>query len=261
MTAPQREDPVQPWPGANAAPTARPAPKPVSLQARVVGLLARADGPVSTSAVRDALDDPASGQRIVIERVYAALVALERKRVVERLSAPEARTRPLWQLRTHAPSRDEKRSPAMHRNHTGTAPTAGSTAGALPLIEERIARIGTPAEAHQIAKDILDVGMGQAWEKWTKVAAAPLAGWLYAASQHAVEHRIDWILRALPHRAHWSRAAKRVETDPQLCESMRSVSRLGERQFSDLNWTLFIALLPCSTYTGTRAYTPTAGAR
>lgn len=149
----------------------------------------------------------------------------------------------------------------MRHNHTGIATTTVCTTGAQPLVEERIARIRKPAEAHQIATDILDVGMGQGWEKWTKVAAAPLAGWLYAASQHAVEHRIDWILRALPHRAHWSRAAKRVEADSQLCESMRSVSRLGERQFSDLNWTLFLALLPCSTYTGTRANTPTAGAR
>ncbi len=249
MTAPQREDPVQRWPTASTASTPRPARKPVSLQARVVGQLARADGPVSTSAVREALDDPA-GLGVVIERVYAALVALERKRVVQRVSS-ESGTRPLWQLRTHGPVREEKRPTAMPHSHTD----------AQHLIEARIARIRKPAEAHQIAKDILDVGMGQGWEKWTKLAAAPLAGWLYAASQHTVEHRVDWILRALPHRAHWSRAAKRVETDPQLCESMRSVSRLGERPFSDLNWTLFLALMPCSTYTGARAYTPTAGAR
>jgi hypothetical protein len=250
VTAPQREDPVQRWPTASTASTPRPARKPVSLQARVVGQLARADGPVSTSAVREALDDPASGPRVVIERVYAALVALERKRVVQRVSS-ESGARPLWQLRTHGPVREEKRPTAMPHSHTD----------AQHLIEARIARIRKPAEAHQIAKDILDVGMGQGWEKWTKLAAAPLAGWLYAASQHTVEHRVDWILRALPHRAHWSRAAKRVETDPQLCESMRSVSRLGERPFSDLNWTLFLALMPCSTYTGARAYTPTAGAR
>lgn len=250
MTAPQREDPVQPWPTASTASTSRPARTPVSLQARVLGQLARALVPVSTSAVREALDDPASGPCVVIERVYAALVALERKRVVQRVSS-ESGTRPLWQLRTHGPVREETRPTAMPHSHTD----------AQHLIEERIARIRKPAEAHQIAKNILDVSMGQGWEKWTRLAAAPLAGWLYAASQHTVEHRIDWILRALPHRSHWSRAAKRVETDPQLCESMRSVSRLGERPFSDLNWTLFLALMPCSTYTGARAYTPTAGAR
>lgn len=261
MTAPRREDPMQPWAIPGTVPTPKRAQKPVSLQARVVGLLGRADGPVSTSAVRDSLDDPASGRHVVIERVYAALVALERKRVVQRVSAPEARSRPLWQLRTHGPVGEEMRSSAMPHNNSGTTGTAGSAPDTRSLVEERIARIRKPAEAHQIAKDILDVGMGQGWEKWTKLAAAPLAGWLYASSQHTVEHRIDWILRALPHRAHWSRAAKRVEADPQLRESMRSVTRLGDRQFSDLNWTLFLALIPCSTYTGTRACTPTAGAR
>lgn len=261
MTTPQRQDPVQPRPTASTASTTRPAQKPVSLQARVVGLLARADEPVSTSAVRDALDDPASGQLVVIERVYAALVALERKRVVQRVSAPEARTRPLWQLRTHGPVRDESRSPTMHYNHTDSAPTASDALGAPPSIESRIARLGKPAEEHQLAQQILDDGMGRGWEKWAKLAAAPLAGWLYAAGQQSVEHRIDWILRALPHRAHWTRAAKRVEADPQLCESLRSVSRLDERQFSDFHWALFMALLPCSTYTGARARTLTAGAR
>ena len=257
MTAPQRKDP-QSWPPAAKASTPQAAPNVVSLQARVVGLLARADGPVSTSAVRDALHDNASDRGVVIERVYAALVALERKRVVQRVSAAEASTRPLWQLRAHGPVCDEKRSPTMHCNHTGTAPSAGD---APPLIEGSIARIVKPAEAHQLAKQILDDGMGKGWEKWATLAAAPLAGWLYAASQQAVEHRIDWILRALPHRAHWSRAAKRVESDPQLSESLRSVSRLGERQFSDFHWALFMALLPCSTYAGTRTHTPTAGVR
>lgn len=262
MTSPQRAEHVHAQsrpPAIVASPS--PTPKVKSLQARVVGMLARADGPVSTSAVRDALHDNPSSATVVIERVYDALVALERKRVVQRVSVPEGSTRPCCQLRTHGPVRDEKRSPAMHCNDTDNAPTAGGALGAPPSIERRIACIGKPAQAHQLAQQILDDGMGRGWEKWAKLAAAPLAGWLYAASLQSVEHRIDWILRALPHRAHWSRAAKRVETDPQLCESLRSVSRLDERQFSDFHWALFMALLPCSTYTGARARTLTVGAR
>lgn len=261
MSAPQssKQPPLR---AAVSTPSTPPAPKTPSLQERIVGLLARTDIPASTSALRDALaEDPASGQRVVIEPVYAALVALERKRVVRRIAVPEASTRPLWQLRTRGTPGEERRSQAMHTPRARTAPTPGDATCVPALIEDRIARIVIPADAHDVAERILDHGLGQGWQKWKTLVAAPLAGWLYVASQHATDHRVDWILRALPHRPHWSRAARRVEDDPQLCESLRSVSRLGDRPFSDVTWLLVIALRPWSTNSVTRTVSLTAGAR
>ncbi|WP_241474050.1 hypothetical protein [Mycolicibacterium neoaurum] len=230
-----------------------------TLQARVLDALARQTGPSTTSELRAALDQPGC-RPVVIERVYAVLVALERKRLVHR-RANSMGTRPVWELRTPPSSVNTTRSPAMNcATSTPIQPRAGASLSVQDL-EERIARIDTPAQARDVAEVLLDSWQSGAWQRWRPLASAPLAAWLYTARRADVTSRVDWTIRALAHRERWARAAHGVTQDKQLQESLRSVSRLDDRQFADVGWMLVLALFPWSSSTSATVPTPTDGER
>ncbi|MCX2715644.1 hypothetical protein [Mycolicibacterium sp. J2] len=228
-----------------------------TLQARVLDALARQTGPSTTTQLRAALDQP-GGRPVVIERVYAVLVALERKGLVHR-RANSVGTRPVWELGAPPPVIDTARSETMHCTvRTPKHPAAGASLSVEDL-EERIARIGIPAQAREVAEVLLDPWEGGAWQRWKPLASAPLAGWLYTARRADVSSRVDWIIRALAHRERWARAARDVTHDEQLQESLRSVSRLDDRQFADVGWMLVLALFPWSSCTGAIVPSPPDG--
>ncbi|KDE97172.1 conserved hypothetical protein [uncultured Mycobacterium sp.] len=231
----------------------RPAATP-TLQARVLDELARQTGPSTTTELRAALDRPGC-QPVVIERVYAVLVALERKGLVYR-RAKSVGTRPVWELGPPPAAIDTTRSDTMHCT---PAPPRAAAALTAPTLEDRIARIETPAQARDVAEVLLDPWESGAWQRWKPLASAPLAGWLYTARRADVSSRVDWIIRALAHRERWARAARDITHDEQLHESLRSVSRLDDRQFADVGWMLVLALFPWSSCTGATVPTPTAG--
>lgn len=238
-----------------AAAACHTAPPAATLRARILDVLARQSGPASTADVRDALNRRGAGHTVLIERVYAVLVAMERKALVHR-SANPAGTRPLWQLGTPPAPIDTTRSHTMHCTVYASAQLPAHTALTAGTLEDRIARIDSPAQAQALAEIILHSWETGAWRRWKPLASAPLAGWLYTASHVDAGTRVDWILRALAHRAQWSRAARRAGQDQQLQDSLRSVSRLDDRQFADLSWMLMLALFPWSSCV--RASAPTA---
>lgn len=139
------------------------------------------------------------------------------------------------------------------------APPRAAVALTAHSLEDRIARIETPAHARDLAEVVLDPWEAGAWQRWKPLASAPLAGWLYTARRVNASSRVDWILRALAHRARWSRAARGVARDEQLHDSLRSVSRLDDRQFADVGWMLVLALFPWSSCVNATVPTPTAG--
>lgn len=237
---------------------ARPAPK-AALQVQILEVLAHRAGASSTAAVRDALSShPGADHNAVTERVYAALVALERRAMVRRCTNPSG-TRPLWELASaHSPA-DTTRSHAMHCTHSAPVQSPAHVVLTAHTLEDRIARIETSAQAHALAEIILENWDDGVWQRWKPLATAPLAGWLYAASHIEASGRVAWILRALPHRAQWSRAARDVAHDQQLHESLRSVSRLDDRQFADVSWMLMLALFPWGCCSRTNASVPAAG--
>lgn len=229
-----------------------------TLQARVLDALARQAGPSTTTELCAALNHPGCDRPVVIERVYAVLVALERKGLVHR-SANSMGTRPVWELGPPPPAIDTTRSDTMHCTvRTPAAPRAAAGLTA-PSLEDRIARIETPAQARELAEVILDPWESGAWQRWKPLASAPLAGWLYTARRVDASSRVDWILRALAHRERWARAARDITHDEQLHESLRSVSRLNDRQFADVGWMLVLALFPWSSCLSATVPTPTAG--
>jgi hypothetical protein len=228
----------------------------VTLQARVLDALARQTGPSTTTELRAALDQPGC-RPVVIERVYAVLVALERKGLVHR-GANAVGTRPVWELGA-PPAINTTRSDTMHCTvRTPKHPSAGASLSVEDL-ENRIARIETPAQARDVAEVLLDRWESGAWQRWKPLARAPLAGWLYTACRVDAGSRVDWIIRALAHRERWARAARDITHDEQLRESLRSVSRLDDRKFADVGWMLVLALYPWSTCTGAIVPSPTAG--
>lgn len=231
-----------------------------TLQARVLDALARQTGPSTTTELRAALDPPGGGQPVVIERVYAVLVALERKGLVHR-RANSMGTRPVWELASPPPAIDTTRSNTMHCT-AGTLkhPSAGASLSVEEL-EERIAHIATAAQARNVAEALLATWESGAWQRWKPLASAPLAAWLYTARRADAGSRVDWIIRALAHRERWARAARDITTDEQLQESLRSVSRLTNRQFADLGWMLALSLFPWSSCTGAIVPSPAAGDR
>ncbi|WP_131542442.1 helix-turn-helix domain-containing protein [Mycolicibacterium vinylchloridicum] len=228
-----------------------------TLQARVLNALARQSSPSTTTELRAALDRTGC-QPVVIERVYAALVALERKGLVHR-GTNAMGTRPVWELGSPPPAIDTARSHTMHCTVRSPAPPHAAAALTAPSLEDRIARIETPAQARDLAEVILDPWEAGAWQRWKPVASAPLAGWLHTARRADVSSRVDWIIRALAHRERWARAARDITQDEQLQESLRSVSRLDDRQFADVGWMLVLAVFPWSSCTGATVPTPTAG--
>lgn len=229
-----------------------------TLQARVLDALARQAGPSTTTELCAALNHPGCDRPVVIERVYAVLVALERKGLVHR-RANAMGTRPVWELRTPPSSVNTTRSLAMHcATPTPVQPPADDSLSVQEL-EERIARIDTPAQAHDVAEVLLGPWHTGAWQRWKPLASAPLAGWLYTARRADASSRVDWIIRALAHRERWSRAARDITQDEQLHESLRSVSRLDDRQFADVGWMLVLALFPWSSCAGATVPTPTVG--
>ena len=229
------------------------------LQVRVLDALARQTGPSTTTGLRAALDQPGD-QPVVIERVYAVLVALERKGLVHR-GANSVGTRPVWELASPLPAVDTTRSDTMHC--TARTPELPSAGAALSVegLEERIARIVAPTQARDVAEDVLAPWESGAWQRWKPLTSAPLAGWLYTARRVDAGSRVDWIIRALAHRERWARAARDITHDEQLQESLRSVSRLDDRQFADVGWMLVLALFPWSSCTGAIVPLPTAGDR
>lgn len=227
------------------------------LQTQVLDALARQTGPSTTTELRAALDQP-GGQPVVIERVYAVLVALERKGLVHR-RANSVGTRPVWELASPPPTIDTTRSDTMHCTvRTLKHPSLGAPMSVEDL-EERIARIATPAQAREVAEVLLAPWESGAWQRWKPLASAPLAGWLYTARRADAGSRVDWIIRALAHRERWARAARDITHDEQLQESLRSVSRLDDRQFADVGWMLVLALFPWSSCTGAVVPSPTDG--
>lgn len=229
------------------------------LQARVLDALVRQAGPSTTTQLRAALDRPDCGP-VVIERVYAVLVALERKGLVHR-RANSVGTRPVWELASPPPAIDTTRSDTMHCTvRTLKHPTA-STPLSVEDLEERITCIATPAQAREVAEVLLCPWESGAWQRWKPLASAPLAGWLYTARRADTGSRVDWIIRALAHRERWARAARDITHDEQLQESLRSVSRLDDRQFANVGWMLVLALFPWSSSTGATVPTPTDGER
>lgn len=222
-----------------------------TLQMRVLDALARQGSASTTTEIRAAVDHSGCGPRVVIERVYAALVALERKGLVQR-GANSTGSRPVWKLGTPPPGIDTSRS---HTMRCGVPdPVSPRVAVAAPLtahcLEERIAQIETPDHAREVAEVILGPWETGAWQRWKVLVSAPLAGWLFNA--HRVDassssSRVDWILRALAHRTRWSSAARGVAQDQQLQESLRSVSRLDDHQFTDVSWMLVLVLIPWSS--------------
>jgi hypothetical protein len=248
MTTASRMQPCAP-----VSPDARRPAERAALQARVLEVLACNDAS-STAAVRDALNHPDHDQHVVIERVYASLVALEHKGLVRR-SSNAAGTRPLWELRSPDSSPTTPRSHLMPMPSTATATVttpvpAPAHAPTPATIEDQLARIDSVGQAHGLAEIVLEKWDSGVWQQWRPVAAAPLAGWLYTASRRDVSERVDWILRGLAHRAQWVRAARHVEHDQQLHDSLRSVARLDDRQFTAVGWTLVLALLPWSVCAG-----------
>ena len=230
-----------------------------TLQARVLDALARQSGPSTTTQLRAALDQPGC-RPVVIERVYAVLVALERKGLAHR-SANSVGSRPVWELGAPPPAIDTTRSDTMHCTvHTPKHPSAGASLSVEDL-EERIARIVTPAQARDVGEVLLAPWASGAWQRWKPLTSAPLAGWLYTARRVDAGSRVDWIIRALAHRERWARAARDITHDEQLQESLRSVSRLDDRQFADVGWMLVLALFPWSSCTGAIVPSPTAGDR
>jgi hypothetical protein len=225
-------------------PTA-PSQAPTSaLHTRILDVMNCVAGPASTPQVRDCLNRSNTSRAVVIERVYAVLVALEHKGAVRRVCNATG-TRPLWELTPiDGPTRTAESH--MHCITSSTGPLDTTlTAGSL---DERIARIDSPAHALTLAKVILRAHDTGTWQRWQPLAIAPLAGWLSTASRvDAAGSRIDWILRALAHRAQWSRAARRVADHQQLHDNLRSVSRLDDRQFADVGWMLILALYPWSS--------------
>lgn len=212
-----------------------------ALHGRIMAELGRIRGPVSTAEVRDCLNQSDPARPVVIERVYAVLVALEHKGAVRR-ARNAIRTRPLWELAPAPTPTEGLDAPA------GTAPAAAETSLTAVGLDERITRLDGPPAALALAEVILAPWDGATWERWRPLATAPLAGWLYAASHtDAAGNRIDWIIRALAHRAQWSRAAHRVGEHPQLRDSLRSVSRLDDHQFTNVGWMLVLALFPWSS--------------
>ena len=141
---------------------------------------------------------------------------------------------------------------------TVSAPSADTPLTAHSL-EDSLARIVNPAQARAMAEVILAPWETDAWQRWKPLASEPLAGWLYTASQVDTSDRVGWILRALAHRAQWSRAAGRVAQDQQLQDSLRSVSRLDDRQFGDIGWMLVLALWPWSSCVRASAPPTTVG--
>lgn len=240
------------------------APK-AALQARVVDVLALNPGGRSTADVRDFLhhpdpDHPCASHTVVIERVYAALVALEHKGMVRRSTNPTG-NRPIWELDSPPCTTDTRRSHPMPS--TVSTPTRAHAAAALTArgIEDRLARIQTAAQAYALAEAILEKWGTGAWQRWKPMATAPLAGWLYTASRADATSRVDWILRALAHRAQWTCAARSVAHNQQLHDSLRSVSRLDDRQFTDVGWMLVLALFPWSPCMSTHTAPCASGAR
>lgn len=227
-----------------------------TLQVRVLDALARQTGPSTTTQLRAALDQP-GGQPVVIERVYAVLVALERKGLVHR-GANAVGTRPVWELGAPSPAIDTTRSNTMHCTVRTPSQAHSSLSLSVEDLESRIARIETPAQARDVAEVLLDPWESGAWQRWKPLARAPLAGWLYTA-RRADASRVDWIIRALAHRERWVRAARDIGHDEQLQESLRAVSRLDDRKFADVGWMLVLALFPWSSCTGAIVPSPTAG--
>jgi hypothetical protein len=218
---------------------------------RVLDALARQGSASTTTEIRAVVDHSGCGHGVVIERVYAALVALERKGLVQR-GANSTGTRPVWKLGTPPRVVDTTTSHTMGCGVPN--PVSPRVAVAAPLtahcLEERIARIETPDQAREVAEVILGPWETGAWQRWKLLVSAPLAGWLYNA--HRVDassssSRVDWILRALAHRARWSSAARGVAQDQQLQESLLSVSRLDDHQFTDVSWMLVLVLIPWSS--------------
>jgi hypothetical protein len=247
---------AQSWP--SVSPEAQRPAERAALQVRVLEVLACNDAS-STAAVRYALNHPDAEQHVVIEQVYACLVALEHKGLVRR-SINAAGTRPLWELRSSDFPPETARSHIMASTAAGPV-SASSPAPTPTTIADRIARIDSVAQAHCLAEVILEKWDTGVWRQWRPLAAAPLAGWLYTASRHDVSGRIDWILRGLAHRAQWVRAAQHVRHDQQLHESLRSVARLDDRRFADVSWMLVLALLPWSSCAGAHAVAPITAAR
>lgn len=227
-----------------------------ALQGRILEVLS-CNGTSSTGAVRDALNPPEAEPRVVVERVYESLVALEHKGLVRR-STNAARTRPLWELRSPQSSLTTPRSHMMH--------SCSATMTALPdptpsTIEDILGRIDDPAQAQSLAEVMLDKWDSGAWERWRPLAVAPLAGWLYAASRHPVSGRVDWILRGLANRPQWVQAAWHAEHEGQLHDSLLCVARLEDRQFGEVSWMLVLALLPWSACAGNHPAAPLREAR
>lgn len=229
-----------------------------TLQARVLDALARRTSASTTTELRAALNHPGCQRAVVIERVYAVLVALERKGLVHR-RANSMGTRPVWELASPPPAIDTMRSHTMHCTARNAAPPRAAAGLTAHSLEDRIARIETPAHARDLAEVILDPWESGAWQRWKPLTSAPLAGWVYTARRVDASSRVDWILRALAHRARWSHAARDITHDEQLQESLRSVSRLDDRQFADVGWMLVLALFPWSSCTGAVVPSPTGG--
>jgi hypothetical protein len=230
-----------------------------TLQARVLDALAHQTGPSTTSQLRAALNQPGC-RPVVIERVYAVLVALERKGLAQR-HTNSVSTRPVWELSTPSPAVDTARSDTMDCTaRTLVQPRAAASLSVQDL-EDRIAWIDTAVQARDVAEVLLDPWQSGAWQRWRPLASAPLAGWLYTARRVDAGSRVDWIIRALAHRERWARAARDITHDAQLQESLRSVSRLDNRQFADVGWMLVLALFPWSSCTGATVPTATAGER
>src|SRR3954447_4382897 len=112
MTAAPR---ARSWPSVSPE-AGRPAER-AALQARVLEALACHDAS-STAAVRCALNHPDAEQHVVIEQVYASLVALEHKQLVRRSINP-AGTRPLWELRSSDSPPETARSHIMPSTAAG----------------------------------------------------------------------------------------------------------------------------------------------
>lgn len=235
--------------------------KPVAatpLRARVLDALARQTSPSTTTELVSALNHPGCGPTVVIERVYAVLVALERKGRAYR-GTNLVGTRPTWELRAPSTPIDTTRSHTMQCTVSAHVERPAAAVLSVQALEERIAGIETPAQARALAGVLLNPWETGAWQRWKPVASAPLAGWLYTARRADVSSRVDWIIRALAHRERWARAARDTTQDEQLHESLRSVSRLDDRQFADVGWMLVLALFPWSSCTGATVPTPTAG--
>lgn len=229
-----------------------------TLQARVLDGLARQAGPSTTAELCAALNHHGCTRPVVIERVYAVLVALERRGRVHRGTNPVG-TRPTWELRAPSSPIDTPRSHTMHCTVSAPIERPAEAVLSVQELEERIARIETPAQARALAEVILRPWEAGAWQRWKPLASAPLAAWLYTAHRADVSSRVDWIIRALAHRERWARAARDINQNEQLQESLRSVSRLDDRQFADVGWMLVLALFPWSSCTGATVPTPTAG--